>query len=156
MLLDAISSQQLDNGFFNKAGMEFDWTIIPNKAWVRNCNERSLIALRNHIKHKTGGTNGRLPITNTLRSLIFPAGMMWNCRSRRKSGSHWHSATLSIEPVDLYAGQLKILHFNSSEKSKEWTNITDNLDIPVVLKDRMVTFQIKISEGKIKMFSVYL
>ena len=64
--------------------------------------------------------------------------------------------TLSIEPVDLYAGQLKILHFNSSEKSKEWTNITDNLDIPVVPKDGMVTFQIKISAGKIKMFSVYL
>ena len=64
--------------------------------------------------------------------------------------------TLSIEPVDLYAGQLKILHFNSSEKSQEWTNITDNLDIPVVLKDGMVTFQIKISAGKIKMFSVYL
>ena len=64
--------------------------------------------------------------------------------------------TLSIEPVDLYAGQLKILHFNSSEKSQEWTNITDNLDIPVVLKDGMVTFQIKISAGKIKMFSAYL
>ena len=64
--------------------------------------------------------------------------------------------TLSIEPVDLYAGQLKILHFNSSEKSQEWTNITDNLDIPVVLNDGMVTFQIKISAGKIKMFSVYL
>ena len=64
--------------------------------------------------------------------------------------------TLSIEPVDLYAGQLKILHFNSSEKSQEWTNITDNLDISVVLKDGMVTFQIKISAGKIKMFSVYL
>ena len=64
--------------------------------------------------------------------------------------------TLSIEPVDLYAGQLKILHFNSSEKSQEWTNITDNLDIPVVLKDGMVTFQIKISAGKIKMLSVYL
>ena len=58
--------------------------------------------------------------------------------------------------MDLYAGQLKILHFNSSEKSQEWTNITDNLDIPVVLKDGMVTFQIKISAGKIKMFSVYL
>ena len=64
--------------------------------------------------------------------------------------------TLSIEPVDLYAGQLKILHFNSSEKSQEWTSITDNLDIPVVLKDGMVTFQIKISAGKIKMFSAYL
>ena len=64
--------------------------------------------------------------------------------------------TLSIGPVDLYAGQLKILHFNSSEKSQEWTNITDNLDIPVVLKDGMVTFQIKISAGKIKMFSAYL
>ena len=64
--------------------------------------------------------------------------------------------TLSIEPVDLYAGQLKILHFNSSEKSQEWTNITDNLDISVVLKDGMVTFQIKISAGKIKMFSAYL
>ena len=58
--------------------------------------------------------------------------------------------------MDLYAGQLKILHFNSSEKSQEWTNITDNLDISVVLKDGMVTFQIKISAGKIKMFSVYL
>ena len=65
--------------------------------------------------------------------------------------------TLSIEPVDLYAGPLKILHFNSSEKSKEWTNITDNLDIPVVLKDGMVTFQIKISTSKIKnVFSVSL
>ena len=64
--------------------------------------------------------------------------------------------TLSIEPVDLYDGQLKILHFNSSEKSQEWTNITDNLDISVVLKDGMVTFQIKISAGKIKMFSAYL
>ena len=64
--------------------------------------------------------------------------------------------TLSIGPVDLYAGQLKILHFNSSEESQEWTNITDNLDIPVVLKDGMVTFQIKMSAGKIKMFSVYL
>ena len=64
--------------------------------------------------------------------------------------------TLSIEPVDLYAGQLKILHFNSSEKSQEWTNMTDNLDVPVVLKDGMVTFQIKISAGKIKMLSVYL
>ena len=64
--------------------------------------------------------------------------------------------TLSIEPVDLYAGQLKILHFNSSEKSQEWTNMTDNLDVPVVLKDGMVTFQIKISAGKIKMFSAYL
>ena len=64
--------------------------------------------------------------------------------------------TLSIGPVDLYAGQLKILHFNSSEKSQEWTNITDNLDISVVLKDGMVTFQIKISAGKIKMFSAYL
>ena len=59
--------------------------------------------------------------------------------------------------MDPYAGQLKILHFNSSEKSQEWTNITDNLDIPVVLKDGMVTFQIKISAGKIKnVFSVSL
>ena len=59
------------------------------------------------------------------------------------------------EELDTDFGQLRIKCF-SSEKSQEWTNITDNLDIPVVLKDGMVTFQIKISAGKIKMFSVYL
>ena len=48
-----------------------------------------------------------------------------------------------IEPVDLNAGQLKILHFNSSEKSQEWTDITDDLDMPAVLKDRKVTFEVK-------------
>ena len=37
--------------------------------------------------------------------------------------------------MDPYAGQLKILHFNSSEKSQEWTDMTDSLDIPVVLKE---------------------
>ena len=51
--------------------------------------------------------------------------------------------------MDLYAGQLKTLHFNSSEKSQEWTDITDVLDMPVVLKDGFVTFQVKISAGKI-------
>ena len=39
-----------------------------------------------------------------------------------------------IEPVDLRVGQLKILHLYSSEKSQEWTDITDDLDMPVVLK----------------------
>ena len=82
--------------------------------------------------------------------------MMWNCRSRRKSGSHWHPATLNIEPLDLYAGQLKMLHLDSSEKSQEWTDITVDLDMPVVQKDGMVTFQVKISAGKIDLFSVYL
>ena len=43
-----------------------------------------------------------------------------------------------IEPMDLNAGQLKILHFNSSEKSQEWTDITDDLDMLAVLKDRKV------------------
>ena len=38
-----------------------------------------------------------------------------------------------IEPMDLNAGQLKILHFNSSEKSQEWT------DMPVVLRDGILT-----------------
>ena len=44
-----------------------------------------------------------------------------------------------IEPMDLYTGQLKILHSNSSKKSQEWTDITDDLDVPVVLKDGTVT-----------------
>ena len=44
-----------------------------------------------------------------------------------------------IEPMDLYTGQLKILHLNSSKKSQEWTDITDDLDVPVVLKDGTVT-----------------
>ena len=44
-----------------------------------------------------------------------------------------------IEPVDLHVGQLKILHLYSSEKSQEWTDITDDLDMPVVLKDGIVT-----------------
>ena len=82
--------------------------------------------------------------------------MMWSCRSRRKSGSHWHPATLNIEPLDLYAGQLKMLHLDSSEKSQEWTDITVDLDMSVVQKDGMVTFQVKISAGKIDLFSVYL
>ena len=46
--------------------------------------------------------------------------------------------------MDLNAGQLKILHFNSSEKSQEWTDITDDLDMLAVLKDRKVTFEVKI------------
>ena len=50
-----------------------------------------------------------------------------------------------IEPMDQYAGQLKIRHFNSSEKSQESTDITDDLDMPAVLKDRKVTFEEKIS-----------
>ena len=48
-----------------------------------------------------------------------------------------------IEPMDQYAGQLKIQHFNSSEKSQESTDITDDLDMPAVLKDRKVTFEVK-------------
>ena len=48
-----------------------------------------------------------------------------------------------IEPMDLNAGQLKILHFNSSEKSQEWTDITDDLDVLAVLKDRKVTLEVK-------------
>ena len=48
-----------------------------------------------------------------------------------------------IEPMDLYAGQLKIRHFNSSEKSQESTDITDDLDMLAVLKDRKVTFEVK-------------
>ena len=58
--------------------------------------------------------------------------------------------------MDVYAGQLKMLHFDSSEKSQEWTDITVDLDMPVVQKDGMVTFQVKISAGKIDLFSVYL
>ena len=45
--------------------------------------------------------------------------------------------------MDQYAGQLKIRHFNSSEKSQESTDITDDLDMPEVLKDRKVTFEVK-------------
>ena len=48
-----------------------------------------------------------------------------------------------IEPMHLYARQLKIMHFNSSEKSQESTDITDDLDMPAVLNDRKVTFQFK-------------
>ena len=58
--------------------------------------------------------------------------------------------------MDVYAGQLKMLHFDSSEKSQEWTDITVDLGMPVVQKDGMVTFQVKISASKINLFSMYL
>ena len=48
-----------------------------------------------------------------------------------------------IEPAELHSGQVKILHFNSREESQEWTEITDNLDMPVVLKGGIVTFHVK-------------
>ena len=48
-----------------------------------------------------------------------------------------------IEPAELHSGQVKILHFNSREESQEWTDITDHLDMPVVLRDGIVTFQVK-------------
>ena len=60
-----------------------------------------------------------------------------------------------IEPMDLNAGQLKILHFNSSEKSQEWTDITVDLDMLAVLKDRKVTFEVKNFCPVIIMFGCY-
>ena len=48
-----------------------------------------------------------------------------------------------IELAELHSGQVKILHFNSREESQEWTDITDHLDMPVVLRDGIVTFQVK-------------
>ena len=48
-----------------------------------------------------------------------------------------------IEPAELHSGQVKILHFNSREESQEWTDITDHLDMPVALRNGIVTFQVK-------------
>ncbi|PFX14994.1 hypothetical protein AWC38_SpisGene20812 [Stylophora pistillata] len=47
------------------------------------------------------------------------------------------------EPVELQSGHLRILHFKSSENSQEWTDITDHLEMPVVLRDGIATFQVK-------------
>ena len=48
-----------------------------------------------------------------------------------------------IELAELHSGQVKILHFNSREESQEWTDITDHLDMPVVLRGGIVTFHVK-------------
>ncbi|PFX19700.1 Nephrocystin-3 [Stylophora pistillata] len=49
-----------------------------------------------------------------------------------------------VEPPKMpYSGQLRILHFKSREKSEGWTDITDHLEMPAVIKDGIVTFQVK-------------
>lgn len=49
-----------------------------------------------------------------------------------------------VQPPKMpYSGQLRILHFKSREKSEGWTDITDHLEMPAVIKDGIVTFQVK-------------
>ena len=44
--------------------------------------------------------------------------------------------------ADLSSGQWKMLHY-SKEKSKGWVETTDQLEMPPVLTDGIVTFQVK-------------
>ena len=46
------------------------------------------------------------------------------------------------ELAELSSGQWRILHY-SREKSEEWAESTDQLAMPPVLKDGIVTFHVK-------------
>ena len=46
------------------------------------------------------------------------------------------------ELTDLASGQWRILHC-SKEKSQEWTENTDQLEMPPILTDGIVTFQVR-------------
>ena len=47
------------------------------------------------------------------------------------------------ELADMHSGQWRILHCQSRQKSQEWTDITDQLEMSVALTDEIVTFQVK-------------
>ncbi len=46
------------------------------------------------------------------------------------------------ELADLSSGQWRLLHY-SREKSQDWTESTEQMEIPPVLTDEIVTFQVK-------------
>ena len=46
------------------------------------------------------------------------------------------------ELTDLASGQWRLLHY-SREKPQEWTESTDQLEMPPVLTDGILTFQVK-------------
>lgn len=47
------------------------------------------------------------------------------------------------ELVNAHSGLWRVLHFKSTQETVQWTDITDQLDIPVFLTDGIVKFQVK-------------